>query len=82
MTGAKDPSSKRPPDPKHTPKKAGGPPDLEFKPPLKPRPLLVAVLGILLVIWLAALVVMRLRTVHPATAPGAPAAPSGIDLSR
>ena len=41
----------------------------EFKPALKPRPALMVVLGVLLALWLAALVVMRLKTVQPPTAP-------------
>lgn len=46
-------------------------PDL---PPLKPRPVLFAVLAIVLVLWLVALVLMRLKTVDrhlvsPATQP-------------
>lgn len=47
-------------------------------PPLKPRPVLFVVLGIVLALWLAALVVMRLTTVNrplqpaPATVPTAP----------
>lgn len=58
------------------PRTAAGEPAIEFKPPLKPRPALAVVLGVLLVLWLAALIVMRLNTIHPSTAP---AAPSGIE---
>ena len=76
MSGAKDPSSKNPAEPQRVSRKAGEPPEVEFKPPLKPRPVLAVILGILLVLWLAALVAMRLKTVHSATAP---AAPSGIE---
>lgn len=47
----------------------------EFKPALKPRPALMVVLGVLLALWLAALVVMRLKTVQPPPAP-TPAATS------
>lgn len=38
----------------------------QYGPPLKPRPILFVVLWIVLVLWLSALVVMRLRTVKPA----------------
>ena len=42
-------------------------PDL---PPLKPRPVLFVMLAIMLVLWLGALVVMRLKTVdRPLTGP-------------
>jgi len=50
------------------------PPDL---PPLKPRPVLFAVLAILVAIWLGVLVLMRLKTVDrpifspPTTPPAA-----------
>jgi len=48
-------------------------PPVEFLPPLKPRPLLAAGLFIILVLWLAALVMMRFTSVkpyaNPATAP-------------
>lgn len=54
-------------------------PAIEFKPPLRPRPALAVLLGVLFVLWLAALVVMRLKTIHPSTAP---AAPSGIESSK
>ena len=37
----------------------------EFLPPLKPRPRLTVVIGILLVLWLIYLVALRLKTVHP-----------------
>jgi hypothetical protein len=47
----------------------------QFKPSLKPRPLLAVVLGLLLVLWLIALVMMRLKTVAPARTP---TAPSGV----
>jgi hypothetical protein len=74
MSDAKHPSSS-PAEPNRSPRKSGEPP-IEFKPPLKPRPLLAVILGLLLVLWLAALIVMRLKTVQPATAPSAP---SGIE---
>jgi len=42
-------------------------------PPLKPRPMLFAVLGVILAIWLVMLVVMRLKTVdRPLTSPFSP----------
>jgi hypothetical protein len=38
---------------------------VESSRPLKPRPVLFVTLSIVLVLWLIALVVMRLRTVEP-----------------
>jgi hypothetical protein len=71
-------AKRTPADPAEAPpqRKAAGQPEIEFKPPLKPRPALAVVLGILLVLWLAALIIMRLKTIHSSTAP---AAPSGIE---
>lgn len=37
---------------------------VQFLPPLKPRPKLAVVLGILVVLWLMVLVVLRLTTIH------------------
>jgi hypothetical protein len=58
-TGSKPNQSKTPqssaPEAKPTP---------TFLAPLKPRPKLAMALGILLVLWLLALLVMRLTTVH------------------
>lgn len=45
----------------------GDKPAVKFLPPLKPRPKLVIALGILLALWLMALLVMRLTTIHPDT---------------
>jgi hypothetical protein len=39
--------------------------EVEYGPPLKPRPVLLVVLSIVLALWLVALIAMRLRTVHP-----------------
>lgn len=44
-------------------------PEDEFLPPLKPRPVLYVLLWIIFALWLAALVVMRLTTVHRTPAP-------------
>lgn len=48
-------------------------PPVQFLPPLKPRPILMIVLLGALVVWLAALVVLRMTAVrpeaNPATAP-------------
>jgi len=41
-----------------------GKPPVQFLPPLKPRPKLVVILGILVVVWLVVLVVVRFTTVH------------------
>jgi hypothetical protein len=48
-------------------------PDL---PPLKPRPLLFVVLGIVLALWLVGLVVMRLKTVNRPLIEPIPAQPA------
>ena len=39
-------------------------PEVDFPAPLKPRPRLTMVLGIVFVLWLAVLVVLRVTTVH------------------
>jgi hypothetical protein len=41
-------------------------PAIEFRPPLKPHPKLMIVLGIILAVWLIALIVMRQTTIRPA----------------
>lgn len=40
-------------------------PSIQNLPPLKSRPKLAVLLGIILALWLAALVVMRLTTIRP-----------------
>lgn len=65
MTGSKRP-------PKSTNPAAHDPAAAEFKPPLKPRPVLFVVLGLILLIWLGVLVWMRLTTVKPTPAPPPP----------
>jgi hypothetical protein len=51
-------------------------PAVVFLPPLKPRPKVLIALGILLALWLIALVVMRLAMVHPAPVPHASPVPA------
>jgi len=40
-----------------------------FLPPLKPRPILMIVLAVVLALWLVALVIMRQTTIRPAASP-------------
>jgi len=49
-------------------------------PPLKPRPIVHIVLWIILILWLAALVVMRLKTVHRTESPAAAPNPPPIQM--
>ena len=46
-------------------------PPVQFLPPLKPKPTLAIVLMGVLVLWLIGLVILRVRTVHPAGNPAA-----------
>lgn len=48
---------------------------VDFRPALKPRPVLFMVLLVATLIWLVALVVMRFTTVNPPPIPQLPPAP-------
>jgi len=44
-------------------------PAVEFLPPLKPRPKLMIILGVVLALWLIALIIMRQTTIRPTPKP-------------